>query len=60
MKLIVIKELYDLWNDAKELDLSDGHYNWMWTDVDVILFEDHIVLEICERISDMIRYDMIY
>lgn len=45
------KELYDLWTDAEKLDLSVGNYDWLWTQVSIIPFEDCIILEIREHIA---------
>lgn len=46
-----LKELYDLWTDAKKLDLSVGNHDWMWTQVSITPFEDYIMLEIYEHIA---------
>lgn len=45
------KELYDLWIDAKKLNLSDSSYDWVWTEVSITPFEDYIMLEIYEEYS---------
>ena len=45
------KEFYELWKDAKKLNLSDGFSDWIWTDVCIIPFKDYITLEIYEHRS---------
>lgn len=50
-KINNLKELYDLWADAKKLDLSAGDHVWMWTQVSIVPFEDYVMLEIYEHIA---------
>lgn len=46
------KELFDLWSDAKKLDLSGGDPDLLWTDVYIEPFEDYISLIIYKHIAD--------
>ena len=45
------KELFNLWSDAKKLNLSDSYSDFIWTDVCIEPSEDHILLIIYEHVA---------
>lgn len=45
------KELFNLWSDAKKLNLSDSYSGFIWTDVCIEPSEDHILLIIYENVA---------